>query len=88
MTLFINAVYQAFVVLDFGASLEIMKDFVMEMNHFRVKESPFLSKSSILNIVGQLIEKILTRPDIFNSTKRHFLRILAESDLKGVDPSK
>lgn len=86
MTLFVDATYQAIVVLDFDAALEVLKAFVVEMNHSRMKESIPFSKSWILKVVAQLVENVLTRPDILNSVKRQFLRILASSELASVDP--
>lgn len=73
--------------MDFSAALDVLKDFVVEMNHRGLKESTPFSKSWILKVVAQFVENLLIRPDVLNSVKRQFLRILANSDLASVDPS-
>lgn len=51
-----------------------------------MKESTPFSKAWVLKVVAQFIENLLNRPDVLNSVKRQFLRILADSDLFTVDP--
>lgn len=86
MTLFLKAIHHSIVLLDFETGLELLKEFTVDISHFRIKDLAFFySKEFILNMVSRCINSLLARPDLENSRKRRFLRILAESDLSSVD---
>lgn len=88
MTLFFKIVHESVVLMNFTKALELLNEFIVEITHLRTKEATsFSSKTWLLNIVAECIGNLLKKTDLKNSIKRHFLRILADSDLASVDSS-
>ena len=88
-TLFLNAVNKGVVLLDFESSLQLIKEFTFELDHFRSREpNDFFSKSWILNALTLCVENLLVRNDLRNSIKKKFLDTLAQSDFSTFDSSK